>query len=182
MEPLRIRAPGAISPSALPVTASASSSSAAAVAAAAAAAAAATVAATPSRVRPRNRLVRSLGVGSRGQVWLMLTADGRTVAAKVVRREDADTNVEVVALQRVQPHANVLATVGRVEYTANEAFIFLELCDTDLLEVIVEGQRRAYLAAEAAAAGSATTGAEPPAAAPEALVAPAPELLGLAED
>lgn len=84
------------------------------------------------------KFVSRIGVGSRGSVFRATTSDGRTVAVKVLSRDDEDTSIEIAALTRVSPHPNIVALQGRtVEYTAGSAFLVLEFCDTDLLELIV---------------------------------------------
>jgi serine/threonine protein kinase len=78
-----------------------------------------------------------LGVGSHGQIFRASDAQGKHYAVKVLSRDDSDTNIEICALRRAQGHKNVIALEGPVEYSADSAFLVLEHCDTDLLEIIM---------------------------------------------
>ncbi|RYG41602.1 serine/threonine-protein kinase, partial [archaeon] len=79
---------------------------------------------------------KRIGVGSRGQVFQANSGDGKIVAVKVMNREDDETNVEITAISRLQPHPHIIAMLGSVEYSADSAFLVLEFCETDLLEVV----------------------------------------------
>jgi serine/threonine protein kinase len=80
-----------------------------------------------------------LGGGRAGQVFLAITTDGRTVAVKVANRNDDDTGNEILALTRLQtlpPNPFIISLVGKVEYSADYAFIIMERCDADLQHVL----------------------------------------------
>jgi serine/threonine protein kinase len=82
-------------------------------------------------------LQNRVGVGSRGQIFRATDSQGNVYAVKVLSREDSDTGVEICALRRVQGHPNVIGLRGPVEYSAASAFAVLDLCDTDMLEVVM---------------------------------------------
>ena len=61
-------------------------------------------------------------------------------AVKVLSRDDGDTNIEIAALRRVQGHPNIIGLEGPVEYSSESAFVILEHCDTDLLEIVMASE------------------------------------------
>jgi len=96
---------------------------------------------SPRPLASSNRLLFKgpLGGGRAGQVFLAVTTDGRTVAVKVANRNDDDTGNEILALTRLQTqpsHPNIIALVGKVEYSADYAFIIMERCDADIQHVL----------------------------------------------
>ena len=81
-----------------------------------------------------------IGVGSRGQIFRATDEAGGLHAVKVLPRDDGDTNIEIAALRRVQGHPNIITVEGPVEYSAESAFVILEHCETDLLEVVMASE------------------------------------------
>jgi len=95
---------------------------------------------SPRPMAPNRLLFKGpLGSGRAGQVFLAVTTDGRTVAVKVANRNDDDTGNEILALTRLQAqpsNPNIIALVGKVEYSADYAFMIMERCDADLQHVL----------------------------------------------
>ena len=91
----------------------------------------------PRRYHPPLHTQSRIGVGSHGQIFRATDQVGGVHVVKVLSRDDADTNIEVAALRRVQRHPNVISLEGPVEYSAESAFVILEHCDSDLLELVL---------------------------------------------
>jgi len=80
---------------------------------------------------------------------------------QVMNRDDDETALEITALTRVQPHPHIVTLMCPPEYSADSAFLVLEYCETDLLEVIVRAANGGESSGGGGGDAASSSGGEP---------------------